>query len=355
MERISLIGDFFDSQLYGGRLYLWTFNGSLRVYNYPAIIREWVRRHDGNDFRCQHYENGETWHCITPDDLGRFLLYERDYLTNEFPTGTEVLSGGLFESNAKGLFTCKVPMYSRYQYRMPVEKISDIPLVYISGAQRRGLVCAGGSDGMFWMPRVNNQRELLRVSNQQTIRASFCEPGIYAHSAMGGAYLLIKEGPHYESMIKAQNLFPQAERMAYGQKMTWSWGRYFYMAENQRLLVYEFVSKDKPMVLKDEVRFWGWKGDFVSAGSSDCGTVVELDNAICLFEDWKHEEVSCTIMGSVTRWRMYPRSKEFSSHVHIIFDDRMDIVVMNDEVRRWREMGERGKYIYGRMPRYDTE
>ena len=84
------------------------------------------------------------------------------------------------------------------------------------------------------------------------------------------------------------------------------------------------------MVLKDEVHFWGWKGEFVSAGSCECGTVVELDNAICLFEDWKKEERGCTIMGPVTRWRMYPRSKEFSSHVHIIFDDRMDIVVLND-------------------------
>lgn len=348
MERLSILGDFFDCQLYGGRLYLWTFNGSLKVYNYPAIIREWVRRHDGNDFRCQHYENGETQFCITFDNLRHFLLYERDYLTNEFPTGTEVLAGRLFESNAKGLFTYKIPMYIRLQDRMPVEKISDIPLVYISGAQHRGMVCAGGSDGMFWMPRVNDQRELLRVSNQQTIRASFCEPGIYAHSAMDGAYLLFKEGDRYESMVRAQNLFPEAERVAYGQKMTWSWGRYFYMAENQRLLVYEFISKDKPMVLKEKVRFWGWKGDFVSAGTSRCGTVVELDNAICLFEDWRQEEGGCTIMGSVTRWRMYPRSREFSSHIHIIFDDRMDIVVMNDAVRKWQDMKGRGQYVYGR-------
>ncbi len=348
MERLSIMGDFFDCQLYGGRLYLWTFNGSLRVYNYPAIIREWARRFDVYDFRCQHYENGETRFCITSEELRSFLLYERDYLTNEFPTGTEVLSGGLFESNAKGLFTCKIPMYSRYEGRMPVVKLSDTPLVYISGAQRRGLVCAGGSDGIFWMPRVTVQHELLHVSNRQTIRAMFCEPGIYAHSGKEEDFLLVKEEGHYETMIKAQNLFPEVEQIAFGQRMTWSWGRYFYMAENQRLLVYEFISKDKPMVLKDEVHFWGWKGEFVSAGSCECGTVVELDNAICLFEDWKKEEGGCTIMGPVTRWRMYPRSKDFSSHVHIIFDDRMDIVVLNDDVRMWLDMRKMRQHFYVR-------
>lgn len=346
MERLSIIGDFFDCQLYGGRLYLWTFNGSLRVYNYPAIIREWVRRYDDNDYRCQNYEQGETRHCITPVELSRFMLYERDYLSNEFPTGTEVLAGELFESNARGLFTCKIPMYSRHKDSIPVVKISDTPLVYISGAKRRGLVCAGGSDGIFWMPRENDRNELLHVSDQQTIRAVFCEPGIYAHSAREGAFLLVKEEGRYESMVKAQNLFPEAERIAYGQKMTWSWGRFFYMAENQRLLVYEFISKEKPMVLKDVVHFWGWKGEFVSAGSCKCGTVVELDNAICLFEDWKRVEGGCTIMGAVTRWRMYPRSKEFASHIHIIFDERMDIVVLNDDVRMWLDTREKRRYIW---------
>ena len=59
------------------------------------------------------------------------------------------------------------------------------------------------------------------------------------------------------------------------------------MAENQRLLAYEFISKDKPMVLKDEVHFWGWKGEFVSAGSCECGTVVELIMQFVYSEDWK--------------------------------------------------------------------
>ncbi len=42
------------------------------------------------------------------------------------------------------------------------------------------------------------------------------------------------------------------------------------------------------------------------------------------------------------------RSREFSSHIHIIFDDRVDIVVMNDEVRRWQDMKGMGRYVYGR-------
>lgn len=331
MERLSLEGDFFDCQLYGGRLYMWTFNGSLRVYNYTAIIREYIRRHDNNHWGCFVNEGEMSQAYISAANLRRFLLYERDYLTDEFPTGTEILGGELYEANAKGLFGCKVPVYEKM---LPVAKISDTPLVHVSGAKRRGLVCAGGSDGMFWMPTSNEQRRLVQVSDRQTIRASFCSPGIYAHSSSGESYLLVRDGGLYEVVVRERELYPAAEERAYGPKMTWSWNNNFYIAEEHKLKVYEYVSATEPMRLRDEVQFFHWKGDFISAGSSLCGTVVELDNAICLFEDLHREDGHCTITGPVTRWRMYPRSKEFPGHVHIIFDDRMDIVVMNDVVRR---------------------
>lgn len=342
MERLSLIGDFFDCQLYGGRLYLWTFNGSLQVYNYKAIIREWARmRRGGADFRCQLYENGESRIFISPEVLRRSLLYERDYLANEFPTGTEVLSGGLYECNAKGLFTCKVPLFSGYHEQAPVVKLSDTPLLYISGAWRRGLVCAAGSDGLYWLKSVTDSEELIQVSNRQTIRAIFCSPGIYAQSSIGESYLLVKEAGRYEFIIRATDLYPSV----YGPHMTWCWKNSFYMAEDHKLKVYEFISSDQRLRQKGEIHFFYWKGDFVSAGSSQYGTVVELDNAICLFENLTTEEGHTTIMGPVTRWRMYPRSKEFSSHIHIIFNDWLDIVVMNDDMMRWREVRLGGRFV----------
>ncbi len=330
MERLSLQGDFYDCQLYGGRLYLWTFNGSLQVYHYPAIIREWALRKKGQSINCQAYENDFSHVYLCTEELQRFLIYERDYLTNEFPTGTEILAGELFEANAKGLFGCKVPVFEEM---LPIVKISDTPLVHVSGAKRRGLVCSGGSDGMFWMQNYNEKRNLVQVSNLQTIRAAFCSPGIYAHSSVSDSYLLVKDEDHYD-VLRDQELYQATEERAYGPKMTWCRNNDFYIAEDHKLKVYEYVSASKPMLLKDEIQFFYWKGDFVSAGSSMCGTVVELDNAICLFEDLHREDGHCTITGPVTRWRMYPRSKEFPGHVHIIFDDRMDIVVMNDVVRR---------------------
>ena len=36
--KISIIGDFIDSQIYRGRLYLWTLDGTLCTYNWNDIV-----------------------------------------------------------------------------------------------------------------------------------------------------------------------------------------------------------------------------------------------------------------------------------------------------------------------------
>ena len=36
--KISIIGDFIDSQIYNGKLYLWHFNGKLSIYDWNRLI-----------------------------------------------------------------------------------------------------------------------------------------------------------------------------------------------------------------------------------------------------------------------------------------------------------------------------
>lgn len=71
-----------------------------------------------------------------------------------------------------------------------------------------------------------------------------------------------------------------------------------FMAENHRRPSKYYL---------EERNNWNW----MRHQTSRCGTVVELDNAICLFEDLRQEEGGCTIMGSVTRWRMFNVRESF--------------------------------------------
>lgn len=40
--KLSILGDYLDCQLYRGRLYLWGFDSSLKVYDWYAIIESLI-------------------------------------------------------------------------------------------------------------------------------------------------------------------------------------------------------------------------------------------------------------------------------------------------------------------------
>ena len=42
--KISIKGDYYDCQIYRGRLYLWDFNGTLKVYDWKSIVQSLIRK-----------------------------------------------------------------------------------------------------------------------------------------------------------------------------------------------------------------------------------------------------------------------------------------------------------------------
>ncbi len=161
MERLSIIGDFFDCQLYDGRLYLWTFGGAVQVYDYRKIMDYWSRHQEDQESGWGD-ETGWAEIIITQDSLKRFLNYERDYFTSEFPVGTEVLDRELYEANAAGLFKCQLPVCERRERAI---QITDAPMISVKRAKKRGIVCAAGSDGLFWLPVDSDFGNIFHIVN----------------------------------------------------------------------------------------------------------------------------------------------------------------------------------------------
>lgn len=322
MERLSIQGDYFECQLYKNRLYLWTFNGSLQVYNYDGILSWWAierERYQGN--RIVHrYEFEPSLYAISVDELKKFLICERDYLTSEFPTGTEIIDDYLFETNCNGLFE------SRISSRSVVNQIWDAALISISAAQGRGLVLSAGSNGLYWCPIGN--RNIQQLSHRQSIDASFCSYGIYVHSSQTGAFFIPKDLKNDANIIEENALFQDNVLEEFGSSLTWGWKDFFFRAKDSVLEMYKFSNRSNQLTLKSTTLFEPWKGCIVSAGSSEYGTMVELDNAAFIIEGVGVKNNCTTINGAITRWRFYPRSLKYKTHLHIIFDDRIDIVIM---------------------------
>jgi hypothetical protein len=66
----------------------------------------------------------------------------------------------------------------------------------------------------------------------------------------------------------------------------------------------------------------------VSGGVAVFGTIVESDDSLEIVETSGNVT---TIRGEPVRWRVYPRSKHYENHLHIIYSDRLEVWSFNHD------------------------
>lgn len=58
-------------------------------------------------------------------------------------------------------------------------------------------------------------------------------------------------------------------------------------------------------------------------GTSSFGTVVEFDTKIVVV---RSDGQIDTFEGEAVHWRVFPRSRDYHNQLHIIYDDRIEII-----------------------------
>ena len=174
--KITIKGDYYDCQIYRGRLYLWTFNGDLKVYNWNDIVQSFIKKDtdkiamtfcflDGNylyksslielfkdvDFKkllLDKFTNIEKpVFQLTEKQLERFLFGQQATPTGILPTDTEIYSNKLYFIHEQGLFSGsahraksdKFPVSSR------PSKLWDCNLLTIKANKYPQLALSGGN------------------------------------------------------------------------------------------------------------------------------------------------------------------------------------------------------------------
>ncbi|MBL7690599.1 MAG: hypothetical protein JNM41_03325 [Flavipsychrobacter sp.] len=225
--KISISGDYIDCQIYRGRLYLWTFDGTVKVYNWDEMINSLSDNIsdavtlkfcflDGNAlyrtdlkglFKDPDYKNiliqkiestAEQVYTLTEEAADEFLYGQQGTPGNELPTDTEIYSNTLYYINDNGLFystahrdNTKYPISSK-----PV-KLWDCNLLSIKANKYPQLALSGGSEGLFeynlssesmnrWRPKEPNL-----ISHKHSSFANYTFWSIYNTSLVDGSYMAL--------------------------------------------------------------------------------------------------------------------------------------------------------------------
>lgn len=314
MVAYSIKGDYFDCQLYAGTLFLWTYSGVLKAYNFNRMFSRF------NDQR-----------FISEEALQEFQVGEAQRTTSQFPTDSEVYGGKYYMTSREGLFLSNLG-----ELDQGFRKVWDCPLLSVSAQRKKGLTMAGGTEGTFIYSEVEAIRERYRMDEKKFVQASrnhanystFCSQGLYATSILEKSYYLKLSSFYNNSILTpVDEIFPNQHV-----ELSWSYRDRVYAYIDEKIFIKKIVKEgdNVKFVFDKEYWFYPQKGKVLSGTSTEYADIIELEHALVIFPTQRTEGTHAeTIWEPVTRWRTFPKSYGYNNIVMAILEDELRIYVLD--------------------------
>jgi hypothetical protein len=143
----------------------------------------------------------------------------------------------------------------------------------------------------------------------------------------------------------------------FGARAGFTWGGHdkVYLASEEEVAVARFADWN---LLRDRDRAFQQIGGVplrmnkgvIAGGAGLFGIVMELDDGLEVVES---NGARFHVDGPVTRWRVFPRSIRYENHLHVVLEDRLEILSFNGELEADQEKKLLG-IKYGRSSRRPT-
>ncbi|HCQ20882.1 MAG: hypothetical protein AN481_17670 [Aphanizomenon flos-aquae LD13] len=375
--KITVQGDFWDCQIYRGRLYLWYTDGSIGVYKWDSLIEDTFKnevdelvlqcafvRGDylyGNNFRLL-FEDSDIKNAlfskfsqvsdkdlfISPKKLKEFELSRQDNPVIELPTDTYIYGNTLFTLTDSGIYSASVHRTgTKFGVSTRPKKLWDCPLLSIK-ANRNALAMAGGDEGLFELHLDDYHGDLselekidsrvYKVSNHHSSLVDWSFASLYSSSYVDSGFLAAFGWDENQDTGKFERRFKKIiTDSRIFEKTGFSWGSQekIYLANCNTIEVVRYVqsgvdseNEDSAFQHLESIGFDSMHGSIISGGIAYFGIIIEYEDALSVLCS---DDTLITFPEAVARWKVYPRSKRYENHLHIIYEDRFVVYSFNHD------------------------
>jgi hypothetical protein len=357
--KLTIPGLYWDSQIYAGFLYLFGVAGEITVLNWNKVVSMLPVADDLRIARDTAFRQSDllySWGArqLTIDPEVRLILirkFERlakldlsiDVSKNKpvtqdnpmpFPhSDSDIHYHTLFIGAQSGLFASRCSGASK----KPVndsERQWDAPVFDLS-ASYRTVALAAGEEGLYEY-NLNNLTQ-VRVAQKHCTTCDWAFYSVYGSSHLESGFLASYERVEanepsrrrkkfirkFERLIPSDDLFHRPDNHGF------SWGAQdkLYYYKDGVIDILRYIPRPKKGQQRfeslGEIRFQEWKGDVVSARVAAFGTVIECDNALIIVQS---DGETSTLPGEPVNWRVFPKSEHYTNQLHIIYEDRLEII-----------------------------
>ncbi|HEX3627328.1 MAG TPA: hypothetical protein VH280_18120 [Verrucomicrobiae bacterium] len=389
--RLVLDGQFWDSQIYMGKLYLFTIDGRVHTVDWDRLISEFRVPEDlALPMQCAFsrsdylYENQRdlihqdpqvreviqnkfmrlAQHHQTPRmvDWRYYLLNTKD---SPFPfphIDATIYMKGFFSVCETGVFVIPAnELHSKAKTKKNPKALQlwDCPVISVD-ASYGALALAAGPEGLFefelddWVKgdtRKAKQVDKLHCNDcswayYSIMGSSHKQGGIFAEYVTNGDDLdRPKNGKEFEptnlgrswrEAPKVQRRFEKALRpeQIFNQK-GYCWGGMDKICQASegtmtvaRYAPWEENAQERLRVLR-QITFDPRRGNPVYGAVAPFGSIIELDQAIVVV---RSDDEILTIPGApIINWRVFNRSKQYENQLHVVYENRLEIYSFNHD------------------------
>lgn len=381
--KITLYGNYYDCQIYRGRLYLWTFDGALCVYDWNRLVDSfmvdgvdalpfrygfqdgrYLYRHsvrqifEDDEFKDllskKYIKASKTNNVASESDVACCLIGKQDSPSGHLPIDTEIYNSNLYYSTEEGFYrtTAHRPINAKYMVSTKPIKVWDGKAISIVANDYPQMALSAGSDGLLEYSLSNSVKSmslktvepnLYRVSDKFSLYSNYIYESIFSSSRHGGSYIsLFKFEKYKDEYYGNERSYRNYDREMDEQEFdgnevsndgTLCWGIQdkIYIATSQKVKVLKYNkwnASGNVGMHTIETRCNKHDSIIVKGGAAIFGNIIEYaDGLLVMRSDGK----KTWIPGEITRWRVYPRSLNYLNHLHVILDDRIEFYSFNHD------------------------
>ena len=360
--KLTISGCFWDSQIYAGRLYLFTDTGAIRTLDWDLAVSEWRIDHRLRlamecAFRRSDYLYARDFYLLLHDpEIKRIIFSKFDELSREdlilgtkdnknlvgeqdtpfpFPhSDSMIYRSQMYIGASVGLFRATCDKRTVRPVSTKPEKKWDGPSLSIAASYGEVAVAAGDY-GLFEVPVQRLDARAPRATLEKPCnKCSWNFQSIYCTGPAQSGWLaefekIKKEGEGFTSRRFTKEL--SSEDIFGEQGFTWSRQDKMYLATKDALKVARYIpwlEKDGRLARYRDVIPLPKNAEVLAGAVANFGTVLEYKDSITVLQS---DNDTFNILGDPVAWRIFPKSKHYENQLHVIFDDRLEIYSFNHD------------------------
>lgn len=374
--KITIEGDYFDSQIYSGLLYLWCIDGSIKTIDFNQLVFSLIeKKEDLFAYYCAFldgrylYKSGISNLLSDPEfknlllnklkrinshnlviykkDLEKHILGEQDLAGNIIHIDSEIYKNKIYISNDIGLFTFSIRSGTIYPVSTVGKKIWDTKILSIKANFYSQFALSAGSDGLYELNKSNlRYKNLKKVDSTSPIYeittghsnvANYNSLSLFNTSFIGESSLFLfgwtkkdetVENRHSGKILKKSISFNGFFNKK-NKSISWGSDDKIYSIQGNTIHAYKYNTESEsseedlePFKKIGEKKLKKWPGEALFGSNSIFGVIVECDDSLLVL---RSDDELILIDGPVTRWRTFPRSRNYENHLHVINDNSLEI------------------------------